>query len=317
MKKHVKQHYWRILAVIISDSEKKRFAMQTNRDLYKLILSRRSIRRYLPEQLDNADLSEIEKIEKTIEPLIENNKFSVLLCNYLPDSSSGKVLGGFGRIMKPPHFIAPYISGDGINSYVDLGFRTQQILLEMWSRGIGSCYVGCAHRQKMVKQFLDISDEDQIISFVIFGKSEKNQSLRIYQKISQIFTQSKKRLSYEELFIGNKLPSIFKKRTILNKILEAGRQAPSATNSQPWRFDEKNDRFVIYAHQKKIANIYDLQQGYSFHDTGICMANMSMAAKALGEKIKWHLIDSDDKILSINETDIPIAYFLFDNLRSR
>ena len=290
--------------------------MQTNQNLYKHLLSRHSIRRYRPALMDKNDLSIINRSSKTIDFLNENNDFRIQIFDYMPDSLSGKALGGFGRIMRPPYFFAPYISG-GTNSLVDLGFRTQQIVLEMWNRGTGSCFVGCAHRQFRVKQLLDISEQAKIISFVIFGEPDMNQSLRFYQKISQFFTRSKKRLSFEELFIDNKLPLILKKDNVFKKILEAGRQAPSATNSQPWRFECKNDRFTIYAHQKKLANIYDLQQGYSFHDTGICMANMSMAAKTLGKKFKWQLVNSDDKIHPLTETNLPIAYFSIDELRDQ
>lgn len=270
----------------------------------------------MPDLLADGELSEIYGITKSIDPLSEDNEFAVQILNYLPESPAGKALGGFGRIMKPPHFLAPLIHGRTY-ALVDLGFRTQQFLMGMWNRGIGSCYVGCAHRQMKVKQLLEISDETRIISFIIFGRPDSNQSLRYYQKLSQFFTRSKKRLSYDDLFISNNLPAAFKKEIIFKKILEAGRQAPSATNSQPWRYEGKSDRFVIYAHQKKIANVYDIHQGYSFHDTGICMANMSMAARALDKKIKWHLITTDDKIHPIIETNIPIAYFSLDDLRSR
>jgi len=290
--------------------------MKTNQDQYQLLLSRHSIRRYLPELLTDTELSEISGITKSIDPLIENIEFEIQIFNYKPNSPSGKALGGFGRIMKPPYFLAPRILG-GTNALVDLGFRTQQILIGMWNRGIGSCYVGCAHRQIKVKQLLGISNEARIISFVIFGKSDANQSLRYYQKISQFFTRSKQRLSYDELYISNKLPTSCKKDPIFKKIFEAGRQAPSATNSQPWRFEGKNDRFVIYAHQKKIANVYDLHQGYSFHDTGICMANISMAAKTFGKEINWRLITPDDKNHPVIETNIPLAYFSLDDLWSR
>jgi len=266
--------------------------------------------------MEEVELSEISRSSTMIDSLSENNDFAVQIFNYLPDSPSGKALGGFGRIMKPTYFIAPHIS-DGTNSLVDLGYRTQQIVMGMWNKGTGSCYVGCAHRQLRVKQLLDIPEENRIISFVIFGKPDTNQSLRIYQKISQFFTKSKKRLSFEELFIDGKLPRVMKQDMVFRKILEAGRQAPSATNSQPWRFELKSDNFVIYAHHKKVANIYDLQQGYSFHDTGICMANMSMAAKALGKNVRWRMVNTDDKIHSIIEANIPIAYFLLNDLRNQ
>jgi nitroreductase len=290
--------------------------MQINQDLYKHLLARHSIRRYEPTLMGEDDLSRIRKASETINFLDENNLFEIKIFDYLPDSLSGKALGGFGRIMKPPHFLAPFISG-GTNSLVDLGFRTQQIVLDMWSHGIGSCYVGCAHRQNRVKQLLNISDKARIISFVIFGRPDINQSLRLYQKISQFFTRSKKRLSFEELFIDKKFPAELRRDIVFKKILEAGRQAPSATNAQPWRFGSKEGRFTIYAHQKKVANIYDLEQGYSFHDTGICMANIGKAANALGKKIRWQWVNADDNIQPSIETSIPIAYFSIDDLRSQ
>ncbi len=289
--------------------------MQKNPDSYSQLLTRHSVRRYCLNHLDKDDLTRIIKLSETINSLNKRNIFSIQLYNFKPDSSSGKALGGFGRIMKPPYFFAPFISGEA-NSLVDLGFRTQQIVLDIWKRGIGSCYIGCAHRQFKVKQLLDISDQSRIISFVIFGKPDENQSLRFYQKVSQFFTRSRDRISFEELFLNNKMPSLMKKNSFFWRILEAGRQAPSATNSQPWRFEIANDRLVIFAHQKKIANIYDLQQGYAFHDTGICMANISEAAKAFGKKIKWQLINTNDKIHPINETNLPIAFFAIDDLGS-
>jgi hypothetical protein len=290
--------------------------MQINQNSYNQLLTRHSIRRYDQSLLSEDDLSNISKNLTTIDQLDENNRYEIKSFNYLPDSPSGKALGGFGRIMKPPHYFAPFISG-GTNSLVDLGFRTQQIVLEMWKKGIGSCYIGCAHHQNHVKKILNIADQARIISFVIFGRPDTNQTLRLYQKLSQFFTRSKKRLSFEELFIDKKYLNEINRNTVFKKILEAGRQAPSATNAQPWRFESNGGRLIIYAQHKRVANIYDLEQSYSFHDTGICMANMSEAAIALGKKIRWQWINADDNIHQSNDTNIPIAYFSIYDLRSQ
>ncbi len=218
--------------------------------------------------------------------------------------------------MNPPYFFAPFIIGKK-NNLIDLGFRTQQIVLFLWNRGIGSCYIGCAHRQNQVKKLLKFPDGCNIISFVIFGLPDTNQSLRLYQKLALIFTRSKKRFSFEELFLGNPLPKNISKSNIIMKILEAGRLSPSATNAQPWRFEIKDEKFIIYAHQKKVANIFDLEQGYSLHDTGICMSNMSQAAEALGTEIHWNWINSNMDNNSMNEINIPAAYFYLDEIRSK
>ena len=289
--------------------------MHINQDIYKHLLARHSIRRYEPDLPGENELLKIRKASEIIESLDRENIFELKIFEYHPETSEGKALGGFGRIMKPPYFFAPFITG-GINSLTDLGFRTQQLVLDMWNNGIGSCYVGCAHRQNRVKQLLNISDQARIISFVIFGQPATKQTLRFYQKISQFFTKSKKRFSFQELFLDYQYPEKIKRNSLLKKVLEAGRFAPSATNSQPWRFESKDGRFTIFAHQKKIANLYDLKQGYSFHDTGICMANMSNAAVAFGKKIRWHWANKDDNMQQLIETNIPVAYFSLDDLRS-
>ena len=289
--------------------------MHINQDIYKHLLERHSIRRYEPDLLGENELLKIRKASKVIDSLDRENIFELKIFEYQPETSEGKALGGFGRIMKPPYFFAPFITG-GTNSLIDLGFRTQQLVLDMWNNGIGSCYVGCAHRQNRVKQLLNISDQARIISFVIFGQPAAKQTLRFYQKISQFFTKSKKRFSFQELFLDYQYPEKIKRNSLLKKVLEAGRFAPSATNSQPWRFESKDGRFTIFAHQKKIANLYDLKQGYSFHDTGICMANMSNAAVAFGKKIRWHWANKDDNMQQLIETNIPVAYFSLDDLRS-
>ena len=289
--------------------------MQTNPVLYKNLISRHSIRRYKHDLLGEKDLSIINKFPKVIESLDSKNQFNVKIYEYHPETIAGRALGGFGRIMDPPYFLAPFITGN-FHSLTDLGFRTQQLVLDLWNRGIGSCYVGCAHKQNRVKQLLDLVDEKKIISFVVFGLPDENQSLRLYQKISQYFTRSKNRLSYEELFLDHRFPEFLMKDNLFIKILEAGRFAPSATNTQPWRFDVHKNQFAIFAHQKSIANIYDLEQGYSLHDTGICMANMSKAAWALGKAIHWRWVTTDFHKQNSSKIDIPIAYFPLGDLRS-
>lgn len=289
--------------------------MHTNQGLYKNLLSRHSIRRYNHDLLGKDELLKISDSTKALESLVRKNTFDINIFDYQPETTSSKALGGFGRIMTPPHFMAPFIMGN-LHAYVDLGFRTQQIVLDLWRRGIGSCYVGCAHKQNRVKLLLNLSGEIKIISFVIFGLPDKNQSLRLYQKISQFFTRSKKRLSYEELFLDHQYPECIKRDDLVKKIIEAGRFAPSATNAQPWRFEIKDNHFTIFAHQKKIANLYDLKQGYSLHDTGICMANMSKAAQALGTAFRWRWVNLDIHKQYSNEINIPVAYFTLDDLRS-
>jgi hypothetical protein len=253
---------------------------------YNQILGRFSVRRYLQQTLQPSQLTRIEESISSAEALDLNNIFSCQLYKYDSQNKSSGAMGIYGRIFHAPYFLAPSITGD-IKSLVDLGFRSQQIVLDLWQMGIGSCYIGCVHQQKRVINLLDLPKSTRVVSMVAFGFSAEDQSKYLYQKVSQAFTRSKQRLEYNELFLDGTI-SHFANLSKDNKdIIEAGRQSPSATNAQPWRFRINQEFFEISAVRKSISRLYDMDQEYTLHDVGICMANMSRAASALGSEIHW------------------------------
>lgn len=270
---------------------------------YNQILERFSVRRYQPRMLESSVLEGIDGYVSAAQGLDDSNSFSCNVHIYdIRDQTSG-ALGVYGKIFQAPYFLAPVIQGE-IRSLVDLGFRTQQIVLDLWKVGIGSCYIGCVHQQNRVSDLLDLNKNERVISMVAFGIPAENQSKYLYQKVLRTFARSKKRLNYEELFLEGSLPHYADLSDESRDIIEAGRQAPSATNSQPWRFGITQGYFEIYAVRKLIGRFYDLDQEYTLHDVGICMANMSRAANALRKEIQWELFpvvgqDRRDKILPI------------------
>jgi len=277
-----------------------------------IIRSRRSIRRYRKEKLDAATMNHICHLNQNIEPFIKNNKFFLKVEDYSPRGKIGKTVGGFGRIMTPPHVFLPYLTG---SDYIltDLGFRTQQIVLELWKMGIGSCYIGCIHKQNRVRKDLNLPSDCAIAAFVFFGKPGEDQSLRIYQKISYLWPRSHERLSGEQLFLDTSWKEIRKRHPDLSKIIDVGRLAPSAVNAQPWRFVIFDNRFIICAKLRKHGSIYDLDQEYALHDVGICMANLDQAAKLLGYSLKWQPL-TDFGQIGKDDCMIPVAEFSLDNI---
>lgn len=278
---------------------------------YDLILSRTSIRRFRDTQLSENQLNEIQSLKDNISGLNCDNNFQCQIFNYFDESENSKALGVFGRIFSAPYFMAPTIIGDSA-SVIDLGFRSQKIVLEMWYRGIGSCYIGCVHNSRRIIDFLNLIENARIIACIVFGHPAEDQSKYLYQKVSQIFTRSKSRLEISELFLDQSAAKNLSQSVLLKKIVEAGRFAPSATNTQPWRFHIEGENLIVYTKRKKLGKIYDINQAYIMHDIGICMANMSMAATALGVELKWQMIYPDQK--SVNKNLVPIARFPIDEL---
>lgn len=276
---------------------------------YDQIIDRFSVRRYQQTGFDVSRLMEIENFACHPESLRENDSFSCGVYKFDASSKTSGALGIFGRIFAAPYFIAPFIIGE-TDALLDLGFRTQQVVLDLWQEGIGSCYIGCVHQQKRVIDLLDLPKSARVISMVAFGIPAKDQSKYLYQKVSQVFARSKWRLDYKDLLLEGSLQYYADLSEIIKKIVEAGRQSPSATNAQPWRFRISQEYFEIFIKRKSVGSLFDLDQEYTLHDAGICMANISRAAKALGKMINWELFPIADQ----NPKDgmIRIARFRID-----
>ncbi len=252
------------------------------------IFERKSIRHYQPQLIEDELLLKFQEYSQNVLKLDESNKFFLDTYTYSAHNKYSKALGNFGWIMSPPHFFVPYIVGNFF-ALTDLGFRVQQMVLEMWRQRVGSCYIGCVHRQQKVKKILGLPQEACLSAFVVFGKPDINSPERLYRKISQIFTRSHRRISLRDLFLDSSWRDLGDPKNFVYQVVEAGRFAPSAVNAQPWKFRIENGDMAVFAKINQVKKLYDLYQDYPLHDVGLCMANMSMAAGGMGYELKWRL----------------------------
>jgi nitroreductase len=280
------------------------------------IYERKSIRQFRSDSIPADLLDRIHEWASGAQGLDQSHQFIVEIHDYDTQDKRSQAVGGFGRIMSPPHFLVPYLIG-GKQALIDLGFRTQQIVLEMWRHGIGSCYIGCVHRQKRVKKALGLPPEAAIAAFIAFGVPDWNQPERLFRQISHLFTHSNRRKTFRDLFLDSGWQEVEIESSILRHVLEAGRYAPSAMNTQPWRFRIEDRRLAVFAKISDANRIYDHRQDYPLHDAGICMANMSMAARVWGSGVDWEL--SKDQQLDVinNKQVIRIADIPIEGLRRK
>jgi nitroreductase len=106
--------------------------------------------------------------------------------------------------------------------------------------------------------------------------------------------------------------------SLIEKILEAGRWAPSGMNNQPWRFGIVEDRTIIdkiapltrYSHIVRNARVLitvflDAEESYhrekDIQAIGACLQNMLLEAHSLGLGAVWlgEIIKSDKQIREI------------------
>ncbi|MCR4310989.1 MAG: nitroreductase [Candidatus Taylorbacteria bacterium] len=75
----------------------------------------------------------------------------------------------------------------------------------------------------------------------------------------------------------------------IEKIIEAGIQAPSGENSQPWRFDVRDRTITLFNCPERDQSIYNWKQNGSYLAHGACIENMSIVAETLGYQLQVNL----------------------------
>ncbi len=79
------------------------------------------------------------------------------------------------------------------------------------------------------------------------------------------------------------------------KILEAGIQAPSGENSQPWRFRVEGERVWLFNRPEADGSLFNFHQNGSYVAHGALLENVRIAAGALGYEAKIELFPDPAK----------------------
>ncbi len=179
-----------------------------NMNVYEAILSRKSIRSYDTKEIENEKLGKILEAGR-LAPSWQNKQCWQYVVVKDKDTI-GKLALRSGLISKSNFFIkdAPVVivacanpnnSGhlNGQDYYlVDVAISFQQMMLEAWEMGIGSCWLG-AFNEKKVQEILCIPSKIKVIALSPFGYPKDKQSL--YAKAIKTFAGSKKRKDLEKI----------------------------------------------------------------------------------------------------------------------
>ena len=223
-------------------------------NLYEAISCRHSIRKYadreITETLRGQILSYFEKTSRL------NDRIRVEAV--ILDNTNGKAdVHGLWKV-DAPYYLAIYSEQEeGFER--NAGYLMEQMVLYMTAKGLGTCYLGVAQpKQKMLggKKYL---------MMIAFGYPEG----KLYRE-----SPLAKRLPLNEL-------CVFKEEAgeQMKTILRAARLAPSAMNTQPWRFIVYSDRIYVFALKTHlpIKNLYTMRE----FGVGIMLAHIMLAAEEL------------------------------------
>jgi hypothetical protein len=193
------------------------------------------VRQYDREPLDAPTLAQVQEIVAEVKPLISQNRFQAAVRDDTVHEDLISVLGAYGRLVTPPHALAPYIIGD-LHVLEDLGFRVEQIAVRLAALDIGSCFIGTLAGEDKARFHLGLPENARIGALLVFGRPAVAVGGRaintlIRSVLGRYDLPPVERFFFQDTFDNPAVPPEH-----LAPIVEAARYAPSACNVQPWRF---------------------------------------------------------------------------------
>lgn len=225
-------------------------------NLYDAIFERRSVRKYRMEPLDEKWLKDIEIFIQGLDPLFPNIKTKIQIVNQITEKHK---ISGVGNA-KAPYYLVIYTEKKE-RSEMNAGYMMQQVVLYLTVKGLGSCYQGMLKNRDSALE----SEGLRCVAVLAFGFSRKARTTA---------KNESRRLSLEALCAYKEKPN-----KEIAALLESARLAPSAFNSQPWRFVVYENRFHIFV-KKSAAERY-LKMKQQELEFGIMLAHIMIAAEEI------------------------------------
>jgi hypothetical protein len=262
-------------------------------DLYQAILKRRSTRRFRDEPLSSEMLRQVDDIVAHAQPLVAQNRFRVMRRDVVSGEDLIAAMGGYGRIVTPPHFLMGYIVGDRA-PLVDLGFRLEQIAVHLAGLDIGSCFIGSLGRETDMRVRFHLNQDAQTGAFLIFGYPTESVTGRAINAVIRGAALRAGKLAASDIFHKDTFDQPCAPPKELSKLIDAGCQAPSAFNAQPCRLLWRDDTLYLFVKRENPRYGRPVSQNYRYFDAGAHMANLSMAMDALDILGDWELLKTSN-----------------------
>ncbi|AGA68272.1 nitroreductase [Desulfitobacterium dichloroeliminans LMG P-21439] len=253
-----------------------------NEKWYTAVFQRRSRRKFNAKPLAPEVLTQLMDFTHVL-----NKEYSgarVQIVNQSPDEVFKGAIGSYGKIKGSPAYVA--FIGNVEDSHVQekVGYIGECFILEATSMGLATCWVGGFFKQEVVKQQIEISQNERVIAVSPLGYASEQYSLE--EKIMSGFASGHKRKDIEDLCIQG-----FKADwpAWVKSALELSRLAPSAVNRQPWRFSVDTNSIKI--------TVDDLKDSYHISkrlDCGIAMIHIEIGASHEGVRGQWEYLDQSE-----------------------
>ncbi len=223
-------------------------------------------------------------------------------------------LGTYGFIAGANSFIVGAVKRDKEKNFEDYGYLMEQIILYCAAVGLGTCWLGGSFKRSDFGKTLKLSEDEIIPAITPIGYTAEKRGVR--DRLIRMAAGSKNRKPRQELFFtsGFAAPLTSLQAGSYDIPLEMVRLAPSASNHQPWRIVQQDNRYHFFLKRTKnydkMMRAADLQR----IDMGIAMYHFESTARELNLKGKWQVMEIDESYSRLHDDGIKyIVSWLADN----
>lgn len=156
------------------------------------------------------------------------------------------------------------------DSVLSAGFKFEQVVLEAWMAGLGTCWIGGTFRGSSFERDLNWQGDLRLKAVSPVGTPG---STRMIERFTHFVMGSQNRKPFETLFFRDDFAHPLSPDSRFGEPLAMLRLAPSSTNSQPWRALVAGDTVHFY---------YLPKSGLSVLDCGIGLCHFSVTERFNG-----------------------------------
>jgi len=177
--------------------------------------------------------------------------------------------GTYGMIKGAGDFFLLGMGSDE-KSALTAGFRFEQVVLQAWRLGLGTCWIAATFKGSNFDRG-ETWPEGEALKIVCPVGVAARPTVR--EKLTRLAFGSKNRKPFDTLFFYGDFTGALPSGNRFREPLEMMRLAPSSTNSQPWRALVENDTVHFY---------YKPESEWSVLDCGIGLCHFAEAEKFRG-----------------------------------
>ncbi|MGC9523766.1 MAG: nitroreductase family protein [Anaerolineae bacterium] len=223
------------------------------------------------------------------------------------DAAALKGLGTYGFIRGAMGFVAGVVPEEGDFVLEDFGFVMERVVLFATGLGLGTVWLGGTFTKSRFAEKLGVDEGESVPAVVATGTPADEP--RGLDRWIRRGAKSDQRRPWSELFFegGFDAPLSREAAGPYDTVLEMVRQAPSASNKQPWRLVRDGERWHLflrrtrgYAARNALIGIADMQR----IDMGIAMCHFALTAEEVGLSGRWvrempEIATPDDRTLYV------------------